>query len=156
MSILDRVTKAVSDTVDRGKKEVDQFVRIQKIKGEIGESERKIDAFKNQVQQTKVQIGEKAIEMLRAGTLASPELQPLMEQIAGFEQQVAAQEAVIAEKKADIEKIKAEDEAQKAAAASAPPAPAPPEATPARCCSQCGTQVGATAAFCGQCGAKLA
>ncbi len=33
MSILDRVTKAVGDAVDRGKREVDQFVRIQKING---------------------------------------------------------------------------------------------------------------------------
>ena len=50
MSFLDRVTKAVGDVVDRGKQEVGQFVRIQKINGEIGQMEKKITEFKGQIQ----------------------------------------------------------------------------------------------------------
>ena len=115
MSFLDRVTKAVSDTVDRGKKEVDQFVRIQKVKGEVGAAESKIGEFKTQILQLKSQIGEKAVEMLRAGTLAAPELQVMREQIDDLDRQIAAEDAVIVEKRAEIEKIKAEDEAEQPA-----------------------------------------
>ena len=161
MSFLDRVSKAVSEAVDRGKREVDEFVRIQKINGEIGEIEKKINEFKAQIQAIKVQIGEKAVEMLRAGSLASPELQAMMDQIAGIEQQITEQSGVIAQKKAEIEKVKAEDEARKAAAAAGQPAPAPAPETPAPTpapaglfCKQCGAQVAEGAAFCPQCGAK--
>jgi wobble nucleotide-excising tRNase len=158
MSLFDRVTKAVGDAVDKGKKEVDQFMRIQKINGLVGESETKIAGFKEQIQQTKVQIGEKAVEMLKAGALASPDLQAFLDRLKGFEEQIAGQEAAIAGHRAEIEKIKAEEEAIKPAApADAPKAaePAAPEVPPAtRVCPQCGAQAG-TAAFCSQCGTKL-
>lgn len=115
MSFLDRVTKAVGDAVDRGKKEVDQFVRIQKINGQIGESEKKITQCRADIEQVKVNIGEHAVQMLRAGTLQSAELQALVDTIGASEQQITAEEAVIAEKRAEIEKIKAEDDKTAAA-----------------------------------------
>lgn len=157
MSFLDRLSKAVTETVDRGKREVDQFMRIQKINGEIGEIEKKIAEMGAQIQGIKVQIGEKAVEMLRAGTLQNPDLQALVDQIVGIEQEIANQQAQIAEKKAAIEAIKAEDEAQAKAQAQAPAA-AGSQAAPAagaRFCPQCGAQVPEGAAFCAQCGAKL-
>ncbi len=154
MSFLDKVTKAVGDAVDKGKKEVDQFVRIQKINGQIGEIERKIAGFRSQIQQTRTEIGERAVDMLRSGALASPDLQALADRIAGIEQQIAAEQAAIAGKKAEIETIKAED----AARANAPAAPAQPqEASPApaaKFCPHCGAQAG-SAPFCSQCGTKL-
>jgi prefoldin subunit 5 len=173
MSFLDRVTKAVGGAVDRGKKEVDQFVRIQKINGQIGECERKIAQCKSQIQQITLDIGTHAVEMLRGGTLIAPPLQALVDQIDGVEHQIAAEKAAIAERRADIEKIKAEDAAEKTATAapesvSAPPPPAadadrlaaeaappPPATASARFCPQCGASTVGTAAFCMQCGAKL-
>ncbi len=155
MSFLDKVTKAVGDVVDRGKKEVDEFMQVQKINNQIGEIEKKITEFKNQIQGTKVQIGEKAVEMLRAGTLASPELQALVDKIGGIEKEIEAEQAVIVEKEAEIEKIKAEDQ-QKPAAEVQAAEPAEPAAAPAgKFCPQCGAQVAATAPFCSQCGTKL-
>jgi hypothetical protein len=161
MSFLDRVTKAVGDAVDRGKKEVDHFVRIQKVNSQIDDSEKKINQSRAQVQQTMLKIGERAVEMLRAGTLASPEMQALLDQITGIEQQITAEEAVIVERRAEIEKIKAEAKTEKApdAATVEPPAPppVPADAAPAgRSCPQCGTPAGGSGAFCTQCGAKLA
>ena len=169
MSLLDRVTKAVGDAVDRGKKEVDQFVRIQKINGEIGDIERTIADFRNQIQEAKQQAGEKAIEMLRAGTLTCPDLQAFVEKIGGIEQQIAAEESAITGKRAEIEKIKAEHDEAKTAAAAAPVVPPPipsvaaepPAATPpapaasARFCPQCGAQLAGSGAFCPQCGTKM-
>ena len=159
MSFLDRVTKAVGEAVDRGKKEVDQFVRIQKINGQIGEVEKRINESKAQIQHSTLKIGELALEMLRAGTLVSPEMQVLRDQITGIEQHIAAGETEIAEKRAEIEKIKAEDKAEMAPAAAAaePPPPPPPIPAPAagRSCPQCGAPAGISGTFCGQCGAKL-
>ena len=161
MSFLDRVTKVVGDVVDRGKKEVDQFVQIQRINGQINDFEKKIDESNSQIQQVKVKLGEMALEMLRGGTLASPEMQALVDQISGIEKQIAEDEAAIAEKRVEIEKIKAEDKTDEAPAAAAPEPPTTPSvpaaAAPARrFCPQCGTPASGTGAFCAQCGAKLA
>ena len=161
MSFLDRVTKVVGDAVDRGKKEVDQFVQIQRINGQINDFEKKIDESNSQIQQAKVKLGEMALEMLRAGTLASPEMQALVDQISGVEKQIAEDEAAIAEKRVEIEKIKAEDKADNAPAAAAPDPPTVPPvpaagAPASRFCPQCGTPASGTGAFCAQCGAKLA
>ncbi len=157
MSILDRVTKAVGDVVDRGKKEVDQFVRIQKINGQIAELEKVISGSKGNIQQIKVKIGEMALEMLRTETLSSPEMKELRDQIAGIQQQIASYEAEISQKKAEIEDIKAEGKP------STPPSPAtvdsavpsPPPSAADRCCPKCGASTGA-GVFCTECGAKLA
>jgi hypothetical protein len=158
MSILDRVTKAVGDVVDRGKKEVDQFVRIQKINSSIGDLEKNIAIFKSQIQQTKLKIGEIAIEMLRAGTIASPEMKALLEQITGVEQQISSVEAEINQKRVEIETIRSEDKAAQASspATAEPPArPVQMDAAPqSRFCPNCGATV-VSGAFCSQCGSKL-
>src|SRR5512137_3018704 len=110
MSLFDKVTKAVTSAVDKGKAEVDQFMRIQKINGEISEIERGIAGLKEQIQTATKLAGEKAITMAKAGEITLPDLKAFADQIAGFEQEIAAQETAIAEKKKAIEAIKAEDE----------------------------------------------
>jgi TolA-binding protein len=161
MSFFDKVTKAVGDVVDRGKAEVDQFMRIQKINGEIGEMEKKIAECKTQIQTATQQAGEKAIALVRSGTIAPPDLKAFVDQITGFEQQIAAEQAAVAGKKKEIEAIKAEDEAAEAKAAeatAAPPVPAsaaPVAAAPAaKVCSACGASLAGAGAFCPLCGAK--
>jgi prefoldin subunit 5 len=158
MSLLDKVTKAVGDAVDRGKKDVDQFLKIQKINSEIDGMEKKIAELKSQIQQSQQQAGEKAIAYFRAGTLASAGLQAYADQVSGFEQQIAAEEAAIAGKKAEIEAIKAVEAAEQA---DAPPPPEPgnppaaaPPTTGAKFCQECGAKLTGRA-FCPQCGAKL-
>jgi len=166
MSLFDRVTKAVTSAVDKGKQEVDQFMRIQKINGEIGEVQKKIAEFKSQIQTATQQAGEKAIALARTGELTLPDLKAFADQIDGFEKEIAAQEAEIAEKKKAIEAIKAEDEMKDAAPATEPPAvppnpaaptPEAPAASPAvKFCSACGASLAGAGAFCPQCGAKQA
>ncbi len=156
MSFLDRVTKAVGDAVDRGKKEVDQFVHIQKINSQISDIEGTIGECKAKIQEHTQKIGQMAVEMLRAGKITSPEMQGLLDQIIQIEQGIAKAEGEIAGKKAEIEKIKAESEAEKgpeASGAESQPVTPPPKP---RFCPQCGAAVGASGAFCSECGAKLA
>lgn len=174
MSFLDKVTKAVGDVVDKGKKDVDQFVRIQKVNSEIRGIERKVADLQNQIEQARQAAGEKAIELLRSGTLVSPQLQPFLEQVRGFEDQIAAERASIAGKESDIARIKAEHEAEHGAEQGAtsapvtPPAPAGPSApaaapvvpppiptaaTEPKVCGQCGATL-TGGPFCPQCGAK--
>lgn len=161
MSVFDRVTKAVGDVVSRGKQEVDQFMRIQKINGEIGVMEKKIAEFKNQIQTATQQAGEKAIALVRADTIRSADLTAFADQITGLEQHIAVEHASIAGKKKEIEVIKAEEEAGHATAAEAPavpPVPASPTpaapAVSAKVCNACGASLEGAGAFCPQCGAK--
>jgi hypothetical protein len=158
MSILDRVAKAVGDVVDRGKKEVDQFVRIQKINSQIGDLEKTIGESNDQIQQIKVKIGEMAMELLRAGTLNSQEMMTFLDQITGVQQKVALFEAEIKQRRAEIELIKAEDIPADVDPSVPPPTPIatppPPPPTAAHSCPQCGANVG-SGAFCSACGAKV-
>ena len=131
MGFFDKVTKAVGDAVDKGKKDIDQFMRIQKINGEISAVEAKVAELKTQVQQNAQSAGQKAIDMVRAGSLSSPDLQTFVDKLAGIEKQIAAEQASVLAKKADIERIKAEDEAPAAAPPPAPAVPAVPTAPPA-------------------------
>jgi|WetSurMetagenome_2_1015567.scaffolds.fasta_scaffold24326_4 hypothetical protein len=173
MSLLDRVTKVVGDVVDRGKKEVDQFVRIQKINSQIRDIEKNIRESSGSIQQIKAGIGEMAIAMVQAGTLSSPEIKELSDQITGIQQQIASSEAEISQKKTEIEQIKAEDKSpapQNSPVEDSPVSPPPPQPSPAvvdstvpsppppaadRLCPQCGVSVKA-GAFCSECGTKLA
>ncbi len=158
MSFLDRLSKGVTDLVDKGKREVDQMQRISKVRGEIRDLEKQIADFQAQIQATKVTLGEKAMEMLKAGTLTSPDLQPLLDTVTQCEQGIVGLQAQIAEKERAIEAIKAEDQQPKPApeaTQAAAPVPAPQAPAPAgRFCSQCGAAVAPGAAFCSTCGAK--
>jgi hypothetical protein len=179
MGFFDKMTKAVSETVDRGKKEVDQFMRIQKIKGEIGKEEQGIRDAGARAQQVKQEIGDRVIARLRAGTIADAELQGLADRVTVIDGEIVGHEAVIAEKRAEIARIEAEGTAETAAAppvpaspvAQAPPVPVAPPPLPAvpvppplpaaqaspvtTTCPQCGATLPASAAFCTECGAKL-
>lgn len=163
MSFLDKVTKTVGDVVDKGKKDVGQFVKIQKINSEIGGMERKIADFERQIEQAKQAAGVKAIDLVRSAALVSPELQTFVDQVRDFEGRIEAERAAIAAKQSDIERIKAEHEAEHEAAvvppvpvAAAPVPPPPPAAAPeGKVCGQCGAKP-AGGAFCPECGAKLA
>jgi hypothetical protein len=124
MGFFDKVTKAVGDAVDKGKKDVDQFMRIQKINGEVSAIEAKVAELKTQTQQNSQEAGQKAIALVRAGSLASPDLQVFVDKLAAIEQQIATEQAAIAAKKGDIERIKAEHDAEHAAAAPAGAVPA--------------------------------
>jgi len=83
MSFLDRVSKAVTGAVDRSGRKQTSLCGSKRSTARSGISRKRYGEFKNQIQAIKVQIGEKAVEMLRAGNLSSPELQALMDQIAG-------------------------------------------------------------------------
>jgi hypothetical protein len=173
MSFFDKVTKAVGDAVDKGKKDLDQFMRIQKINGEIGAIEAKVAEYKTEVQQAKQDAGARAIELVKAGSLSCPDLQVFVEKLATIDRQIAVEQEAIAARKADIEKIKAEDAAAHAAAVPAtspavpPPLPVPPPAAAtapapavpplpqaAGTCPQCGRPL-TGGAFCTECGAKI-
>jgi len=178
MSFLDKVTKVVGDAVDRGKKDLDQFMRIQKVNGKISAIETKVSGLRSQVQQVRQEAGTQAIDLVKAGSLQVPELQVFVERLASVDQQIALEEAAILEMKADIERIKAEHPPEQAASVSTPaappsapvippplpfpspgtalpPAPAvPPLPQSASVCPQCGQPVTA-GEFCTECGGKL-
>jgi predicted nucleic acid-binding Zn-ribbon protein len=148
MSFLDRVGKAISETAAKTKQEVERMARINRIKGEIRDLEKKIQGFQDQIRAIQLQAGQKALEMLQSGALESAELRPFADEIARLEQEIAACREEISQKEAAIEAIKAE-----AAAPAQPAQPAPAEGQ--RFCPQCGAPVVPGAAFCSQCGAKL-
>jgi hypothetical protein len=127
MGFFDSLTKAVSDTVDRGKKEVDQFMRIQKVKGEIGQVEQAIRDAGVRGQQVRQEIGDMVIARLRAGTLADADLQAHADRAAAIEKEIAVHHAAIVEKREQIARIEAEAQVT---APAPPPLPVAPASVP--------------------------
>ncbi len=119
MSFLDKVSRAVGDVVDKGKKDVGQFVKIQKINSEIGGIEKRIAEIERQIAQAKQAAGDKALQLVRSAAIASPELQAFADQVRGFEGRIEVERAAIAARQADIERIRAEHAAEHEAHASA-------------------------------------
>lgn len=146
MSFLDRISKAVSRGVDKAKKEAERMTRVAKIRGEIRELQREIGEQEAQIQAAKVQLGERALEMIKAGSLKAPDLQPIIDQIGEAETQIGAHQEAIAEKEATIEALRAEsDEVEEGEVA--------PEA--GNVCPECGSALPEGAAFCAQCGKQI-
>ncbi len=164
MSFLDRVTQAVGETLEAGKKEMDLFLRSQKIKGEIDTVETTIRGLDETIQRTKQAMADRVLVMLRDGTLTAAELQEFPETIKRVEGEIAAQRAVVAEKQTALARIKAgaattgqPSSAPPAAEASVPPPDSAgetdrPQAS-AGVCPRCGAPRAPHGAFCPACGA---
>lgn len=152
---VDKAAKAVSEGVDKAKREADRMSRISHIRGEIRDLEKEVAGKETQIQAAKVQLGEKAMAMLKAGTLADPELQGFSDSVAGFEQEIAVHRAAIAEKEAAIEAIRAEGQEAGEPVAEPEETPAEEEAVTGAPCPQCGTIVPEGGSFCPACGARI-
>ena len=116
---VDKAAEVVSEVVDDSKDAIDRMSSVNTLKGEIRDFEKLIEELQAQIQAVKVQLGEKAMGMLKAGTLDDPELHSFIEQVEGFEQQIAGHKEGIAEKEAAIEQIQVEAEEEKQAKAAA-------------------------------------
>jgi hypothetical protein len=159
MGFLDNLTKTISQGVDRAKFEADKFQKTTRVQNEIAELKRQIDA-------KRLDFGDRALDLYKAGKLQSATLGEIA-------QGIDALRASITLKEEELREAQAEVFVEPAPPSGAAPSPTPanpaaatpplqPQAPPAgsaqagtKACPNCQFQMPASAMFCPNCGARL-
>src|SRR5262245_38953624 len=74
MGFLDNLTKSLSQGVDRAKFEAEKFQKTTRLQGEINDLQRQIDA-------RRAELGDRALELYKAGQIQSPTLADLVKSL---------------------------------------------------------------------------
>jgi hypothetical protein len=154
MGFLDNLSKTISQGVDRAKFEADKFQKTTRLQNEINELKRQIDA-------NRMEFGDRAIQLFRAGQIQSATLGEILKAMDALQGSITLKEE---ELKASQSEVFVEStppagvQAQNVPITSEPPTQARPQAAaPAgmKFCPNCQFQMPTSAMFCPNCGARL-
>lgn len=158
MGFLDNLGKSISQGVDRAKFEADKFQKTTRLQNEINELKRQIDA-------NRMEFGDRAIQLFRAGQIQSASLGEILKALdalqASFtlkeEELKAAQAEIFVEKTpptgVQAQQVPITTEAPTRAQRPAATAAQTPDGT--KICPNCQFQMPTSAMFCPNCGARL-
>ncbi len=155
MGFLDELSRKLSEGVDRARFEAEKFQRVTAIQGEISNLRRQVDA-------KRLEFGDRAIELLRAGAIQSPTLAALLREIEALQASLTLKEEELRHTQGQvfIEPAPA-PRAQHVPVSVEPPRLATPEPPPpqpvagGKICPSCGFQMPQTAVFCPNCGLRV-
>lgn len=174
MSFIDNLTKKAMQSAERAKFELDKIQRTLRLETELGDIKKQVDA-------KRLEFGDRALELYRAGMIQSPTLGSILREI-----ELAQQKATVKEEELKLAQaeqfqepgggtpppsqsvpVSVEPAAAPAPTYSAPPPPTynpPPTYTPPaqaaapagmKNCPNCQFQMPQTAVFCPSCGTRL-
>lgn len=155
MGLFDNISKTISQGVDRAKFEADKFQKTTKLQGEINDLKRQIDG-------SRMEFGDRAIQLFRAGQIQSPTLGELLRALDALQAGVTLKEEELKRAQAEVF-VEPPQPARSAAQhvpivnepAQAPPtAPLPGQAAGMKFCPNCRFQMPTSAVFCPNCGAR--
>lgn len=158
MGFLDNISKSITQGVDRAKFEADKFQKTTRLQGEINDLQRQIDT-------KRAELGDRAMELYKAGQIQSPTLADIVKALDGLRSSVTLKEEELktAQALVFVEPPPAPTPPPAAAPTPAAPTPAQPTSAPAtsgqsvavsKLCTNCQFQMPATALFCPNCGAR--
>jgi hypothetical protein len=149
MGFLDNLTKSISQGVDRAKFEAEKFQRTNRLQGEINDLLRQIDAGR-------AELGDRALELYKAGQIQSPTLADLVKSLEALRSSVTLKEEELKSAQADgfVEPAPAPSAAPPPAPAATPPAATGQPVAVTKSCANCQFQMPAAAMFCPNCGAR--
>ena len=154
MGFLDNLSKTISQGVDRAKFEADKFQRTTRLQNEINELKRQIDA-------NRMEFGDRAIQLFRAGQIQSATLGEILKAMDALQGSITLKEEELktAQSEGFVEPTPAAGiQAQNVPISSEPSTQARPQAAaPAgmKFCPNCQFQMPTSAMFCPNCGARL-
>jgi hypothetical protein len=158
MSFLDNITKKASQAVDRAKFEADKLQRTLRLESEMNDLKKQLDG-------KRLEFGDRALDLFRAGKIQSPTLGSLLRDIETFQSRVVIKEE-------ELRLAQAENFSENPYAPPPPPAaqhvpvssepytppPSAPGPTPSgatKPCPNCQFQMPLTAQFCPSCGTRV-
>ncbi|MDZ4721278.1 MAG: zinc-ribbon domain-containing protein [Roseiflexaceae bacterium] len=177
MSFLDNITKRVTQGVERAKFEADKIQRTLKMEAELGDLKKQLDG-------KRLEFGDRALELYRAGMIQSPTLGAILREIEAFQQKLTLKEEELKIAQSDqfteprvippaptAQHVPVSVEAPVAQAApppstynpqpptyNSPPPVVQPTSAPqssTKSCPNCQFQMPSTAVFCPSCGTRV-
>ncbi|MCS6842420.1 MAG: zinc ribbon domain-containing protein [Roseiflexus sp.] len=154
MGFLDELSRKIAEGVDRARFEAEKFQRVTAIQGEISHLRRQLDA-------KRLECGDRAIELLKAGAIQSPTLAALLREIEALQARLTLKEEELRHVQglAFTEPTSAPRTQHVPVSVepprSLPPTPPPPQPVAGgKTCASCGFQMPQTAVFCPNCGLR--
>jgi hypothetical protein len=154
MGFLDNLSKTISQGVDRAKFEADKFQKTTRLQNEINEMKRQIDA-------NRMEFGDRAIQLFRAGQIQSATLGEILKAMDALQGSITLKEEELKSAQSEVfvePTPTAGVQAQNVPISSEPATQTRPQAAaPAgmKFCPNCQFQMPASAMFCPNCGARL-
>lgn len=155
MGFLDELSRKLAEGVDRARFEAEKFQRVTAIQGEISNLRRQVDA-------KRLEFGDRAIELLKAGAIQSPTLAALLREIEALQASLTLKEEELRHVQGQVFVEPAPAPRTQNVPVSVepprPPTPAPPPPQPvagSKVCPSCGFQMPQTAVFCPNCGLRV-
>lgn len=171
MSFIDNITRKATQAVERAKYEADKLQRNLRLESELND-------FKRQRDGKRLEFGDRALELFRAGKIQSPTLGGLLREIEALNAQVTLKEEELRLAQGDnFPEPTPDPMTQHVPVSSAPSSYTPPSSTsytpppgaqytppssapasslPTKACSNCQFQMPTTAQFCPNCGTRIA
>ncbi len=149
MGFLDNISKSISQGVDRAKFEADKFQKTTRLQNEINELRRQIDT-------NRMEFGDRAIQLFRAGQIQSASLGEILKAIDALQSSITLKEEELKSAQAEVFVDKtppAGAPAQHVPISSEPPAQQAPAGM--KFCPNCQFEMPSSAMFCPNCGARL-
>jgi hypothetical protein len=154
MGFLDNLSKTISQGVDRAKFEADKFQKTTRLQNEINELKRQIDT-------NRMEFGDRAIQLFRAGQIQSATLGEILKAMDALQGSITLKEEELKSSQSEVFVESTPPvgmQAQNIPISSEPPTQARPQsAAPAgmKFCPNCQFQMPTSAMFCPNCGARL-
>jgi hypothetical protein len=155
MGFLDNLSKTISQGVDRAKFEAEKFQKTTRLQNEINELKRQID-------NSRLEFADRAIQLFRAGQIQSATLGELLKAMDAFQGNITLKEEELKAAQAEVfvePTPSAGVQAQNVPISTESPTQARPPASAApagmKLCPNCQFQMPVSAMFCPNCGARL-
>lgn len=162
MGFLDDLSRKLTEGVDRAKFEAEKFQRTTAVQGEISDLHRQIDA-------KRLEFGDRALELYKAGAIQSPTLGGILKEIEALQVSMTLKEEELRTLQGHVyvepptaappraQQVPVSVEPPRAATPPSPPVASPPPQPVAggKACPSCGFQMPQTAVFCPNCGLRV-
>jgi hypothetical protein len=152
MGFLDELSRKLAEGVDRARFEAEKFQRVTAIQGEISTLRRQIDG-------KRLEFGDRALELFKAGAIQSPTLAAILREIEALQASLTLKEEELRHVQGQVFIEPTTTRAQNVPISVEPPRPpAPPPVSPiagVKTCPSCGFQMPQTAVFCPNCGLRV-
>jgi hypothetical protein len=154
MGFLDELSRQLSDKIDWVKFEAEKLQRVTLLQGELNDLRRQLDS-------KRLEFGDRALDLFRAGKIQSPTLADLLRSIEALQASITLKEEEVKSAQSithpDAPAAPSRPPAQSVPVSVEPSAPPPPPAATGgeRSCPNCGFMMPGTSLFCPSCGTRV-
>ena len=156
MSFLDNISKKISEGVERAKFEAEKLQRTVALQNELAEIKRQLDA-------KRMEFGDRAMELYKAGKIQSPTLGELMRAMEQLQVRLTLKEEELKLAHSQTYVEPQPSPGAQSVPINVEPATPPPSAQTrpggapdTKVCSNCSFQMPSSAVFCPNCGLRVA